>query len=69
MQYPVSHSAFKRYLITVHAPVPCSHCCYDPEQQAWRHGSSPDIQNVFPSGGISGTWSGIPETNLNVKNY
>ncbi len=56
--------------ITVHTPVPCSHCCYDPEQQAWRHGSSHHIQNVFSLGGISGTWSDTPETNLNLKlNY
>lgn len=54
-------------LATVHAPVPCSHCCYNPKHQAWRHGSSHHIQNVFASEGISGTWSDTPQTNLKFK--
>ena len=54
-------------MIVVSSHVPCSHCCYDPEQQAWRHGSSHHIWNVFSLEGISDTWSGKPGTLWKLK--
>lgn len=49
---------------TVHTPAPDRRCCCGPEQQAWRHAASHQIQSVFSLVGTSSTWSDTPGTNI-----